>query len=107
MSLSFPVLKLVSESRNAHGLRLQDPVRYNAYCTKRVSTLKRALKFIQKSKKTAPKPITLELVQQDARYSSSSSSPANAGSLADQILMEGTLTLCCFLQNEHGVNRQA
>jgi len=69
MSLSFPVLRLVSESRNAHGLRLQDPVRY-----------KRALKFIQKSKKTAPKPITLELVQQDARYSSSSSSPTNAGS---------------------------
>jgi hypothetical protein len=61
------ILKAISEARNAHGLRLQDPVRYNAYCAKRILSLKRALKFVHKPKKTAPKPVTADLVTQDSR----------------------------------------
>lgn len=69
MSVSFPVLRLVSEARNTHGLRLQDPNRYNTYCGKRILSLKKALKFISKSKKTPPKPVTADLVANDSRYS--------------------------------------
>src|SRR5271154_5963357 len=67
-TLNFGVLKVVSEARNAHGLRLQDPARYNAYCAKRILSLKKSLKFVQKSKKSPPKPVTEELAAQDARY---------------------------------------
>ena len=68
MSISFPVLTIVSEARNAHGLRLQDPDRYNTYCAKRILSLKKALKCISRSKKTPPKPVTEDLVASDARY---------------------------------------
>jgi RNA-binding signal recognition particle 68 len=64
---SLGVLKVVSDARNAHGLRLQDPARYNTYCAKRILTLKKGLKFVHRSKKTAPKAVTAELVAQDAR----------------------------------------
>lgn len=67
MSAPTPILKAISEARNAHGLRLQDPVRYNAYCSKRILSLKRALKFVHKTKKTAPKRVTPDLVMQDSR----------------------------------------
>jgi hypothetical protein len=67
MALSFPVLKEVLEARSAHGLRLQDPGRYNTYCAKRILSVKKGLKFIQKSKKAPPKPVTAELVSQDTR----------------------------------------
>lgn len=66
--LNLAILKAVSESRNAHGLRLQDPARYHAYCAKRILSLKKTLKFIHKAKKSAPKPVTADLVAQDARY---------------------------------------
>ena len=101
MPLSFPVLKVVSEARNAHGLRLQDPARYNSYCTKRISTLKRSLKFIQKSKKSPPKPVTLELVQQDSRYPPNSLHVYRINTDRKDILR-----LCYFLQREHGVNQR-
>jgi RNA-binding signal recognition particle 68 len=65
--LNLGVLKVVSEARNAHGLRLQDPARYNTYCAKRILCLKKSLKFTQKSKKAPPKPVTAELVTQDTR----------------------------------------
>ena len=69
-ALNLALLKTVSEARNAHGLRLQDPARYNTYCAKRILSVKKSLKFIQKSKKAPPKPVTAELVTQDTRYSS-------------------------------------
>jgi len=65
--LNLPILKAISESRNAHGLRLQDPARYNTYCAKRILSLKKTLKFAQKNKKSPPKPVTPDLVAQDAR----------------------------------------
>jgi hypothetical protein len=64
----FPVLRLVSDARNAHGLRLQDPKRYNAYCAKRVLSVKRAVRFIHRGKsKAPPKQITADMVAQDTR----------------------------------------
>ena len=69
-ALNLRVLKTVSEARSAHGLRLQDPARYNTYCAKRILSIKKSLKFIQKSKKSPPKPVTADLVAQDTRYTS-------------------------------------
>jgi len=66
--VKLPLLQIVSEARNSHGLRLQDPARYSTYCAKRVLSLKKSLKFVQKSKKAPTKPVTLELVLQDRRY---------------------------------------
>jgi hypothetical protein len=70
-ALNLAVLKVVSEARNAHGLRLQDPTRYNTYCARRILSVKKSLKFVQKSKKAPPKPVTAELVTQDTRYQTS------------------------------------
>lgn len=67
-ALNLAVLKTVIEARNAHGLRLQDPARYNVYCAKRILSVKKSLKFVQKSKKAPPKPVTAELVAQDTRF---------------------------------------
>lgn len=96
-SLSLSVLRVISEARSANGLRLQDPVRYTTYCAKRILSLKKSLKFIQKSKKAPPKPITTELVTQDIRYPRFRRSG----------LTRGTLKLFCFLQNGLGVKVQA
>jgi hypothetical protein len=62
-----PILKAISEARNAHGLRLQDPARYNAYCAKRILSLKRALKFVHKPNKSPPNRVTPDLVKLDSR----------------------------------------
>ena len=62
------VLRIVSDARNAHGLRLQDPARYNTHCAKRIFSLKKKLKFVQRSKKSPPKQVTADLVVQDSRF---------------------------------------
>lgn len=67
-SLKFELLKTISESRNAHGLRLHDPATYNQYCARRTLSIKKQLKFIQKNKKVLSRPITPELVVNDSRF---------------------------------------
>ena len=90
------ILKAISDARNAHGLRLQDPVRYNAYCAKRILSLKKAIKFVHRTKKSAPKPVTPDLVAQDSRCVAIA--PPN---MTDPC--EGTLKLSCFRQSGRGV----
>jgi len=90
------VLRIVSDARNAHGLRLQDPARYNSHCARRILSLKKTLKVVQRSKKSPPKPVTVDLVTQDPRFSNMHS-----------MLTLDTLRLFCSLQNELGAKVQA
>lgn len=84
--LVIQILKVVSEARNTYGLRLQDPARYNAYCAKRILSLKKGLKFVQRGKKSPPKQVTAELASQDSRCD-----PPQGDRL-----IAGTLKLCYF-----------
>ena len=93
-SLGLRVLRIVSDARNAYGLRLQDPARYNTHSAKRILSLKKTLKFVQR-KKSPPKPVTVDLVTQDPRFPNMYS-----------MLISDTLRLCCSPQNEHGVKVQ-
>src|SRR5277367_320859 len=88
-SLGVRVLRIVSDARNSYGLRLQDPARYNTHCAKRILSLKKTLKFVQR-KNSPPKPVTIDLVTQDHRFPN-----------MDSMLIRDTLRLCCSLQNEH------
>ena len=90
------VLRIVTDARNAHGLRLQDPARYNTHCARHILSLKKTLKFVQRGKKSPPKPVTVDLVAQDPR------SPPEYF----QILTLDMLRLCCSPQKGHGVKVQ-
>lgn len=53
--LSFPLLKLIIEARNEHGMRQQDWERYRRYCTTKTKRVRSALHLTHASNKAATK----------------------------------------------------
>jgi RNA-binding signal recognition particle 68 len=96
--LKFEPLKIITESRNAHGLRLQDPAAYHQYCARRVLHTKKQLKFVQRTKKLAPKVVTADLVANDPRLF--------VPLYALELTYVDTSKLSCFPSSEHGVRVQ-
>ncbi|ESO89021.1 hypothetical protein LOTGIDRAFT_106123, partial [Lottia gigantea] len=63
-----PVLHLIKEAQQQHGLRHGDHQRYRSYCTRKIRRLRKSLHFTQGTKhKVAPKKITPEMMN-DERY---------------------------------------
>lgn len=56
--ISLPLLRLVNEARNEHGMRQHDYERYRHFCTKKAHRLRQTLNLTHKDEKHGTPPAT-------------------------------------------------
>ena len=61
--MSLDLFDLVRSSRNAHGLRHGDYLRYRQYCSRRLLRLRRSLKLTHGKGRYKPQPLELRMVR--------------------------------------------
>ena len=61
--VSLDLFDLVRSSRNAHGLRHGDYLRYRQYCSRRLLRLRRSLKLTHGKGRYKPQPLELRMVR--------------------------------------------
>lgn len=68
LSVIVPVLKVIKEAQQQHGLRHGDYQRYRCYCSRRIRRLRKVLKVTQGEKRHFKKKDITESMLKDERY---------------------------------------
>lgn len=66
--ICLPVLKVIKEAQQQHGLRHGDYQRYRCYCSRRIRRLRKVLKVTQGEKRHFKKKDVTEAMLKDERY---------------------------------------
>jgi len=57
---TLPLLKIIKETQQQHGLRHGDYQRYRTYCSRRLQRLRKVLNFVQGDRKNFKKKVRME-----------------------------------------------